>query len=515
MKQSIAPAVGLAVHVGLETLLLDAQMAGDMPDLIGYMTEDKAVARALADFSTHRSALALDTAEADAMAAPAAGFDAQLAAQAADLGVDIETIAELNAGHANRAREFEDWLWREQASLVEGIVRAYARRRLQPLLAEFEVLEVEREGSWLLAHREDDEEAGVYEGYDLVFMSRPDALLRSRADNSLYLLSYKTAASWDVRKARDAEHDAQGLSEGVEVEKRLARWWEWVRHRTLDHLSRDWTLELTAAEFAEMQAMPRSTRVYLEKLAAPPRILGIRYEYLLKGSRYEDKDLSARFGMKVWAQRSHLIRAYSTGGDGGDGGDGQWCWSYDFLKDDGSASKLYYKTWRPKAVWESMSTKQWIDMLDTATETMSAYDSTTGMEPRPVGWHSDAQAQGSTATHPLDGVFAAPLTVYRQDDQLRDWVEQTEAGERRVAEAVAEVDAAADEGDRRRLLNALFPMTRSACSYMFGSECAMARVCYGGDDIRRDPLGSGLFKRRVPNHTPEKAATDPPATCGK
>ena len=62
--------------------------------------------------------------------------------------------------------------------------------------------------------------------YESRFMSRPDALLRSRADNSLYILSYKTAATWDIRKARDAEHDMQGLREGVEVERRLREWWE-------------------------------------------------------------------------------------------------------------------------------------------------------------------------------------------------------------------------------------------------------------------------------------------------
>src|ERR1039458_1512099 len=50
-RQSLPLAVGLAVHVGLETLLTDAQMAGDKPDLIGYMSEDKAVAAALSDFA--------------------------------------------------------------------------------------------------------------------------------------------------------------------------------------------------------------------------------------------------------------------------------------------------------------------------------------------------------------------------------------------------------------------------------------------------------------------------------
>lgn len=490
-RKPLALCVGGSVHVGLASLLTDAM---NVPGPWGadIMHEDAAATAALSDFAQHRSALALDTTEAAAMAVPdPAALADQLARTALDLGMaptDPSLIA-LHDQQRNAAAEFDAWLWQEQAALVEGLVRAYARRRLRPLLEEFEVLEVEREGEWELALWRQERGTHPME-FELRFMSRPDALLRSRSDNSLYLLSFKTAAQWDIRKARDAEHDMQGLSEGVEVEKRLGEWWQ------LLHLDVEEEAEHSAEINKASEEMSRSMIDYLSDLPAPPRILGIRYEYLLKGSRYADKELSARFGLNVWAQRSHLVRAYA--------GDAGWCWSYDFLKDDGSASKLYYKAWRPRAVWESMPIRDWIDMLDTATEAMSAYDSTVGMEPRPLGWKSDAQAQGFTAAHPLDEVFPPPLTVYRSDDQLRDWIEQVEAQERRVAEAVAQVDSAADEGEKRHLLNVLMPQSRRACSYP--TECAFIKVCYGGDDIRLNPLSSGLYKAREPHHAAEKAA---------
>ena len=497
-KKSLPLAVGGSVHKGLESLLL------------GH-GEDAAVLAALDDFATHRSALALDITEQSAMAAVIdpkdAGFGAQLAATAAELGMspDDPSLMELLGRQRNSAAEFDGWLFSEQSALVEGMVRAYARRRLAPLLAEFEVLEVEREGDWELAAYDtrcmpdrgfcskcgralDDAVNLPYcakGSVELRFMSRPDALLRSRADGNLYILSFKTAATWDVRKARDAEHDMQGLSEGVEIEKRLGRAWEAI-NRHVGHLS------------DVVGTVGESTLAYLTDLPAPPRIMGIRYEYLLKGARYADKDLSSRFGINVWAQRSHLIRAYQ--------GDAGWCWSYDFLKDDGGSSKLYYKAWRPRAVWESMPVRQWIDMLDSATEAMSAFDSTVGMEPRALGWKSEAQAQGYTTTHPLDDVFPAPLTVYRSDDQLRDWIDQVEAQETRVAEAVATVNAAEDAADRRHALNVHFAQSRRSCSYP--SECAFTKVCYGGDDIRSAPLESGLYKRRVANHPQEGGSHD-------
>ena len=149
--------------------------------------------------------------------------------------------------------------------------------------------------------------------------------------------------------------------------------------------------------------------------------------------------------------------------------------------------------------------KEWIDALDDSQMAMSAFDSTVGQEPREMGWKSAAQALGYTTTHPLDDVFPPPLTVYRSDDQLRDWIEQVEAQEKKIAEAVATVHNAADDGERRHLLNVHFPMSRRACSYP--TECAMVKLCYGGDDIRRSPLDSGLYRRREPHHTPELEAT--------
>src|SRR6266478_9855252 len=102
-----------------------------------------------------------------------------------------------------------------------------------------------------------------------------------------------TAAQWDVRKARDAEHDMQGLSEGVEVERRLAEWWPLAQAT-----DQQWLHDLKLAP----QSISPAMLTYLRSLPAPPRILGIRMEFLLKGSRWKDKDLSAKVGFDAWTQ---------------------------------------------------------------------------------------------------------------------------------------------------------------------------------------------------------------------
>jgi hypothetical protein len=512
-KKPLPLAVGGAVHAGLEVLLramMDENLVIDFTNnnakarMAGL--EDVAVAAALAELAKFAGALEVDLAERQAMAEitkQAQEFRQQLAGSLhmtpEDAGLET-LIAQVDRSQG----QFDKYLYEEQAALVEGMVRAYARHRLRPLLEQFEVLEVEREGEWKLSEWgkydvwrcERGHKVGLGGTYcgvcgnrntnktengnhtELWFASRPDALLRERQSNELYILSFKTAASWDVRKARDAERDMQGLSEGIEVERRLGAWHAAVKNGSAFNLGQ--------------RDIPQNILTFLSGLNTPPRILGIRYEYLLKGDRRIDKDLTQELGIETRSQSSHLVRGYLN--PGMSAGDETWNWSWDYHKEDGSASKLYWKSWRGTPVWRQMPVKEWIDKLDSATETFTD-------EGKLLGWSCPAQATGFTSEHPLDLVFVPPIVVYRNEDDLRDLVEQMEAQEVRVAEAVELVKAAKNEGEKRSLLNRHFPQTRKACEYP--SSCQFVSICYGGDEMRLHPIESGKFKRREPNHKQE------------
>lgn len=457
--------------------------------------EDAAVADALADLA--RTRIELDTTELAAMTAVGPDLAATLA-ESLGLAPDDPRVTGLAERTFQGRGDFDKYLAAEQAALVEGMVRAYARRRLRPLLEMYEVMEVEREGEWKLSDAvmgKDGDEPEYELSPELWFMSRPDALLRDRESNQLYILSFKTTGSWDHRKERDARHDMQGLSEGVEVDLRLARWWNRMRE--------DMRNPVPETE------IPAPMQDFLAHVPSPPRILGIRYEYLLKGDRWKDKDLTARLGVESRVQKSHLIRGYYN--QAAKPGDALWNWSWDFFKEDGGKSNLYWKNWRGQPVWEYMPVRDWIDLLDASEPVMSGEDSTIGLAPRELGWKSPAQGTGYTEGHPLDAVFVTPetcaeLLVYRNSDELRDWVEQIEAQERRVAEGIAAVDAAGkDEGARRSALNIHFTQNRHACEYP--GTCAFARdkvgICWGSDSMRADPIGSGEYRARVPNHPVE------------
>lgn len=568
-RKSLALAVGGAVHSGLAKLLEHGQDLLDIDATPGdwSVLEEAAVAAALADLRSH-SALELESTEREAMrpTAEALTFQQQMLAQARELGMDAAQVGALGTDPTVAQGEFERYLWAEQSALVEGMVRAYARRRLRPLLEQFEVLEVEREGEWKMAEWEvgrsrlvgmmqctrtatNDEAAirlagapcgwrgketevanagahprdwrcpqcgrtlcGIDEPnmVELWFMSRPDALLRERRTNELYLLSYKTTGSWDVRKARDIEHDMQGLSEGVEVERRLGEWWRELRALSGSN-------EHTEI-FLKNEGISLAMQDFLVHAAAPPRIHAIRYEHLLKGYRAEDRELSARLGVTVWTQRSHLVRQYvaTSVPKKGEGGYrvGDVCWSWEFYRpEDDKDSKLAWQNWKSRAAWEHGTIRAWIDQLEQSEMLMSGQDSTVGMEPRPLGYRSAAQAMGVTREHPLDAVFVPPVVVYRNDDDLRDWYDQTAAEERRAAEGVAAMNAVADAGERRHLLNVHFPMVRSACEYP--GRCAFVGVCYGGPEAKGSPMSTGQFVARVANHPQETqavAATDSETT---
>lgn len=521
--KGIALVVGGATHVGLAQLLLLGQAwLWAHPELsvielfasasIGHF-EDTAVACALADLA--RTRIELDTTELAAMTAVGPDL-AVVLAESLGLAPDDPRVTTLAERTFQGRGDFDKYLAAEQAALVEGMVRAYARRRLRPLLEMYEVMEVEREGEWKLSEWNPTEALDnkqmdvVYDkdaAMELWFMSRPDALLRDRESNQLYILSFKTTGSWDHRKERDARHDMQGLSEGVEIDLRLAAWWT-VIHADKAPTGLYGHPNAMAAWLAET-GVSSAMYEFLLSCAAPPRILGIRYEYLLKGDRWKDKDLTARLGVESRVQKSHLIRGYYN--QAAKPGDALWNWSWDFLKEDGGKSNLYWKNWRGQPVWEYMPIRDWIDLLDASEPVMSGEDSTIGLAPRELGWKSPAQGTGYTEGNPLDAVFVTPetcaeLLVYRNEDELRDWIEQVEAQERRIADGIAAVNAAGtDEGARRSALNVHFTQNRHACEYP--GTCAFARdkvgVCWGGDEMKRDPVGSGEYRARTVNHPQE------------
>ena len=135
-------------------------------------------------------------------------------------GVEVESAVETACGSyraevKRRGLELDiptegSYVVEEQAALVEGLARAAAIVVVPKLLAQYELLETEREDQRAL-----DAERSV------VLMARTDAVLRRRSDGLLFVLNWKTASTAGDAWAEGFETDMQTVSEPYAIEPRL------------------------------------------------------------------------------------------------------------------------------------------------------------------------------------------------------------------------------------------------------------------------------------------------------
>lgn len=201
----------------------------------------------------------------------------------ADFRQEVSGGVRLAGNPLDAGREFK---LKESAALVEGFGWLMRLKVLPILLERFDVLEAEREGRSRLTP-------------DIVFLSRPDALLRERESGDLYCWSLKVIKEvWES----DYQRDIQSMSEC------------WSRSNDMD-----------------------------DPLPAP--VVGVQMTYLLKGRSYENETL----GCKVHS--CPITRGYRQT----DGLVENWAWSYDVPK-IGKNGEAYTgklgKGWGQAPTWE-------------------------------------------------------------------------------------------------------------------------------------------------------------------
>lgn len=96
----------------------------------------------------------------------------------------------------------------EQAAHVEALVLGWARVRLPIWLADYEVVETEKEDRVALSD-------------DVTLAVRADAIVRRKADNRMFIVNFKTVATADERWLRAWEVDMQLMTELLAAERRF------------------------------------------------------------------------------------------------------------------------------------------------------------------------------------------------------------------------------------------------------------------------------------------------------
>lgn len=217
----------------------------------------------------------------------------------ADAGLEMQQIV----GAVDPQSETAQLLAEEQANLAYALVWTFGRRRLASLLERYEVVEVEPEICWLL-------QDGKGWTQNIVMMSRPDAILRSRSDGRFWTVSWKTAKRFDGSYVERFESDVQSLTEGLAVQ----------------------------AKYGEAPA-------------------GTLYTYFLKG----DKTFDAETGAKRYT--SPLVRPYCQWSGVGEP---QYRGAYKWFDEMGT-EKRCGKGWERVDIWKSFEMPEWLELLDGGT----------------------------------------------------------------------------------------------------------------------------------------------------
>ena len=251
VKVAIPLATGGAVHAGLKTLMLQAL------DIPGMLDIEDAVEDAVLEFKS----------------------------ECENRQLDLDAL------------ESQSFVYAEQLALTEALVRLAGTRVIPRLLELYEVLEVERLDTAPLV--QDDDVHDTRDAFSVLFRSIPDALVRSRADGDLYVISWKTTSEYSASRDQDARTDMQGLSEAWALEKRLARWQDRLTEaRDIVH-----PIERHNVEDYDGETLDEIPAWFREHVAngGTSAIRGVQMIYLVKGPRRKNPD-------GTYATQSPLIK---------------------------------------------------------------------------------------------------------------------------------------------------------------------------------------------------------------
>ncbi len=349
-----------------------------------------------------------------------------------------------------------DYVYYEQASLAEALVRAYYYYALPKLLETYEVLETEYDEQAYFS------DATVPE-FRLRWGIRTDGLLQDRSTGNLFVLSLKTAKHWKSNTEENNRTDMQGLTEMGAVEQRLGRW-----HQILD-----------GQGCSEPAGRIPDWFVNRFKEGGDPTLSGVKMEFALKGYRAEYPKGSGR-----WVYSNPLIRPYKRAEDGmaikrragtGNSVSGEYALQWDF-QDPMGGNHTLGKGWRTINIWEDMGVKNWIEYC------------------------LENEIQGFPQGYALEKQFVLPIEYSRNPDDVKRKIRQVVNQEYRVElgrKAVLET-LTSHPNDYIEQLDVHFPQQQDfphSCSY-----CSHKIICLGPDGYKFNPLSHPGFVARTPNH---------------
>src|SRR5208337_4196744 len=322
-------------------------------------------------------------------------------------GFQAATLTEMGFdGEMIQVTNDQAWLIGHYCDLLEALVIGWCLVRLPALMQEYRVVQLETEEQLHLAP-------------ELVFNSRPDAILERRTDGALVILSLKTVSQVNQMWLENFKTDQQTISEVLPVEARLGR-----------------------------------------------EVAGVQVEGLVKGKQTYDWPVGSK---DHFQHSSPLVWGYCIEAGGLDL---EWKSQYTWVDEAGNNRRLG-KGWNRQPI-------------------SSCYP---GGIAEWVGHMYQQEPELLRAQFP-----SLPL-ISRSAHELEEWQTQVKYRETEVANALVQINTGSFSSE---LLSQVFPKHTGGCAYdpQFHSKCPCYELCWGVEG--NDPIGSGRYQYRVPNH-PEGA----------
>lgn len=348
----------------------------------------------------------------------------------------------------------QEFTFKEQCALIEGLVRAWAMRELPRIRVRYKVLEVEREIQPL------------HLAPNVEFMARPDAEFAELDSGDNIIYSLKTAALWNAKSESSYRLDLQGITEIWAVEQ--------------DAVEANYELGLIKG-MAE-QLIPRRQDMaknlmaiskFMTSATREKKIMGVRYCILIKGKRLKP-DYAPEDAMYV--TYSPLIRGYKNISP--DGINYAHSFVYPNPENKSGTSRLG-KGWVPFNVWEQkdMTVKSWLEFLD----------------------KQECQPECGDI---IGAQIVNPLDYFRDEAEIKEGMREVRYQEERIMMALDDlINAQDDKQAEDEILASVFPHHRKSCQFMYGDICEYVPLCWDAA-TKADPLHNG-YEQRIPHHTTE------------
>jgi hypothetical protein len=348
-----------------------------------------------------------------------------------------------------------EYTYLEQLALVEGLVRAWYLRELPWIVKGYKVVAVERE----IEHIE------IAPG--VIFQARIDAELQQLETNDYYNYSLKTARQWNEKSESSYGHDLQGITEiwAVEVDA--------MRREN----ERGSALESVKGLLVDEQFGNKNLAAiqgYLEKQSYARKVMGVKFCILIKGVRKESDYGSGADGERLYVTYSPLIRGYKHFTP--DRVEYAHSWRYPNAENK-SGFSILGKGWEPFNVWEMEGgVKRWIGMLNRGEVQPDCGDI-------------------------LKAQVVTPVEMFRNEIEIKEAIEEIKCQEGRIHWALTNLL------EYPNYMAMHFPHNRKHCDWHFGETCEYKALCWD-EQVRKDPIESGLYQIREPHHKAERLANE-------